>query len=36
MNVPGAICLVDREESAREAIGLLQCPFDRLFSLSEL
>jgi len=37
LNVLGAICLVDREEGAREAIeGELGCPFDRLFTLAEL
>jgi hypothetical protein len=35
--VLGAICLVDREEGAREAIeGGLGCPFDRIFTLAEL
>jgi orotate phosphoribosyltransferase len=37
LNVLGAICLVDREQGAREAIeGGLQCPFDRIFAMSEL
>jgi orotate phosphoribosyltransferase len=37
LNVLGAICLVDREEGAREAIeGTLACPFDRIFRLAEL
>lgn len=36
-NVLGAICLVDREEGAREAIEEgLRCPFDRIFTLPEL
>ena len=35
--VLGAICLVDREEGARENIeGAHQCPFDRIFRLAEL
>jgi orotate phosphoribosyltransferase len=37
INVLGAICLVDREEGARDAIeGGLGCPFDRIFTLAEL
>jgi orotate phosphoribosyltransferase len=37
IRVLGAICLVDREEGAREAIeGGLGCPFDRIFTLAEL
>lgn len=37
LNVLGAICLVDREEGAREAIeGGLACPFDRIFRLRDL
>jgi orotate phosphoribosyltransferase len=37
LNVLGAICLVDREEGAREVIeGELGCPFDRVFTLGEL
>ncbi len=37
LNVLGAICLVDREQGAREAIeGALECPFDRIFAMSEL
>ena len=37
LNVLGAICLVDREEGAREAIeGELGCPFDRIFTLADL
>lgn len=37
LNVLGAICLVDREEGAREAIeGALGCPFDRVFTIKEL
>jgi orotate phosphoribosyltransferase len=37
LNVLGAICLVDREEGARQAIeDGLHCPFDRIFRLSEL
>jgi orotate phosphoribosyltransferase len=37
LNVLGAICLVDREEGAREAIeGELGCPFDRIFAIHEL
>jgi orotate phosphoribosyltransferase len=37
MNVRGALCLVDREQGAREAIeGGLGCPFDRVFTLAEL
>lgn len=37
LNVLGAICLVDREEGAREAIESgLGCPFGRIFSISEI
>jgi orotate phosphoribosyltransferase len=37
LNVLGAICLVNREQGAREAIeGGLQCPFDQIFNMSEL
>ena len=37
MNVLGAVCLVDREMGARETIeGQLACPFERIFTLSEL
>ncbi|MFN7921773.1 MAG: orotate phosphoribosyltransferase [Bryobacteraceae bacterium] len=37
LNVLGAICLVDREEGAREAIeDGLGCPFDRIFRIQEL
>jgi orotate phosphoribosyltransferase len=37
LNVLGAICLVDREEGAREVIeGELGCPFDRVFTIGEL
>jgi orotate phosphoribosyltransferase len=37
LRVLGAICLVDREEGAREAIeDELGCPFARIFTLSEL
>jgi orotate phosphoribosyltransferase len=37
LNVLGAICLVDREEGAREAIEEgLKCPFDRIFRIAEL
>ncbi|MCC7236103.1 MAG: orotate phosphoribosyltransferase [Bryobacterales bacterium] len=37
LNVLGAVCLVDREEGAREAIeGGLGCPFDRVFTIGEL
>jgi len=37
LRVLGAICLVDREEGAREAIETgLACPFDRIFTISEL
>ena len=37
LSVLGAICLVDREEGARQAIeGELGCPFDRIFSIGEL
>ena len=37
LRVLGAICLVDREEGARESIeNELGCPFARIFTLSEL
>jgi orotate phosphoribosyltransferase len=36
LRVLGAICLVDREEGAREAMDALGCPFDRIFTLAEL
>jgi orotate phosphoribosyltransferase len=37
LRVLGAICLVDREEGARETIeGSLACPFDGIFRLNEL
>ena len=37
LNVLGAICLVNREQGAREAIeDGLKCPFDRIFDMSEL
>jgi orotate phosphoribosyltransferase len=36
LSVLGAICLVDREEGAREAIEGMGCPFDRIFTLREL
>lgn len=37
LSVLGAICLVDREEGARENIeGALGCPFDRIFTLADL
>jgi orotate phosphoribosyltransferase len=37
LRVLGAICLVDREEGARETIeGGLGCAFDRIFTLAEL
>ncbi len=37
LNVLGAICLVNREQGAREAIeGGLHCPFDQIFKMSEL
>ena len=37
LRVLGAICLVDREEGAREMIeGELNCPFARIFRLAEL
>jgi len=37
LTVLGAVCLVDREEGAREAIeGGLGCPFDRVFRIQEL
>jgi orotate phosphoribosyltransferase len=36
LTVLGAICLVDREMGAAEAIGALACPFDRIFTLNDL
>lgn len=37
LNVLGALCLVDREEGAREAIEQRnQCPFDSIFRMPEL
>ncbi len=37
LNVLGAICLVDRESGARQAIeDQLGCPFDRIFRMKEL
>jgi orotate phosphoribosyltransferase len=36
LRVLGAICLVDRDEGAKERIEGLGCPFERIFSLSEL
>lgn len=37
MEVLGALCLVDREQGGREAIEQQhQCPFARIFSMSEL
>jgi orotate phosphoribosyltransferase len=36
MMVLGAICLVDREEGAEERLKRLECPFDRVFKLTEL
>jgi orotate phosphoribosyltransferase len=37
LNVLGAICLVNREQGAREAIeGGLACGFDQIFKMSEL
>ncbi len=37
LSVLGAICLVDREEGARENIEVaLGCPFDRIFTLADL
>lgn len=36
MRVLGAICLVDREMGAPQNIEALDCPFDRIFTLSEL
>jgi orotate phosphoribosyltransferase len=37
LNVLGAICLVNRGQGAKEAIeGTLQCPFDQIFTMSEL
>jgi orotate phosphoribosyltransferase len=37
LNVLGAICLVNREQGAQEALeGGLGCPFDQIFKMSEL
>ena len=36
MNVLGAICLVDREQGAREALAEIRCPFESIFTLREL
>jgi orotate phosphoribosyltransferase len=36
LTVLGAVCLVDREEGAREAIEAIGCPFDRIFRIQEL
>ena len=36
LQILGAICLVDREMGAAKAIEALGCPFDRIFTLSEL
>lgn len=34
--VLGAICLVDREMGARDAMAKLECPFDRIFTLRDV
>jgi len=36
LRVLGAICLVDREQGAAEAIAKLECPFSWIFKLPEL
>jgi len=36
LQVLGVVCLVDREMGAPENIEALNCPFDRIFTLSEL
>lgn len=36
LEVLGAVCLVDREEGAREAIEAIHCPFDRIYRIAEL
>jgi orotate phosphoribosyltransferase len=36
LEVLGAVCLVDREEGARQAVEAAQCPFDRIFKIDEL
>ena len=36
LNVLGAICLVDREMGAREAVEQRGCAFDRIFTLQDL
>jgi orotate phosphoribosyltransferase len=36
LRILGVICLVDREMGAAKNIGALNCPFDRIFTLSEL
>ena len=36
LKVLGAICLVDREEGGQETVENAECPFDRIFTMSEL
>jgi len=36
LQILGAVCLVDREMGAAQNIEALGCPFDRIFTLSEL
>lgn len=36
MTVLGAVCLVDREQGARQALADLSCPFESIFTLQEL
>jgi orotate phosphoribosyltransferase len=36
LRILGAVCLVDREMGAAENLSALNCPFDRIFTLSEL
>ncbi len=36
LNVLGAVCLVDREMGAAEAMAMIGCPFDAVFQLHEL
>jgi orotate phosphoribosyltransferase len=36
MNVLGAVCLVDREMGAEEAMRRVGCPYDSVFKISEL
>jgi orotate phosphoribosyltransferase len=36
LQILGALCLVDREMGAAQNIEALDCPFDRIFTLSEL